>query len=140
MKSGYISLNEITGQIAEKKLRNEDSIIIGDNSSGKSQLLKQIISQMEKKEGIYFIDAVNRSFDIKDVTREKKKPEYKKTILNTRLQENYFNLTDSFCWYGSPTERVEEIVSEFKRKGKHERSIETGKQGILHVLLWPCVH
>ena len=49
-------------------------MIIGDNSSGKTLLLKFFIEQAKKEENIYFIDAVNRGFDVKKISSAGKKP------------------------------------------------------------------
>lgn len=117
MKFGQNSLDEIGAMLAGRELKYADTVMIGDNSSGKSLLLRLLIQKMEAcKEEVYFIDAVNRSFDIKDVQREKRKPVYKPTILSTRLQENYFNLADSFSCYGTSTERAEEIYSAYEKE------------------------
>ncbi len=114
MKFGQNSINSLLNKIKNRELAYENSIIIGDNASGKSCLLNCLISQFEDKKDIYFIDAVNRSFDVSKVMRRKEKPAYKNTILATRLQENKFNLEDSFNCYGTSTERIEEIYSAFE--------------------------
>lgn len=117
MKFGQNSLDEIGALLVKGELRFADTVMIGDNSSGKSLLLRQLVKKMEAcGEEVYFIDAVNRSFDIKDVQRERRKPPYKPTILSTRLQENYFNLADSFSCYGTSTERAEEIYSAYEEE------------------------
>ncbi len=117
MRFGQNSLDEISVMLAEQELRYTDTVMIGDNSSGKSLLLKQLIQKMQdRRQEVYFIDAVNRSFDVKDVQREKRKPAYKPTILSTRLQENYFNLADSFSCYGTSTERIEEVYSAYEEE------------------------
>lgn len=109
MKFGLDSLNNILKKISDRELKYTDTIIIGDNSSGKSLLLKLLIEKAEEAEDIYFIDAVNRSFDASKVTNGSRKAEYKRTIVNTRIQEEYFNLKDSFNCYGTSTERIEEV-------------------------------
>ena len=91
-------------------------MIIGDNYSGKTLLLKFFIEQAKKEENIYFIDAVNRGFDVKKISSAGKKPEYKKTILETRLQEAYFNLVDSFNCFGTLTERIEIIYRLYEKE------------------------
>lgn len=116
MKFGQNFLDRIGAMIVNHELKYEDTVIIGDNSSGKSLLLNQLIQKISGQEEIYFIDAVNRSFDVKDVRREKQKPAYKATILATRLRENYFNLADSFSCYGTSTERVEEIYTAYEEE------------------------
>lgn len=109
MQFGEDSLNNISEKILCRKLRHADTVIIRDNSSGKSLLLKLLLQKVGETDGIYFIDAVNRSFDVSKVIKDDKKPEYKKTILNMRVQDEYFNLKDSFNCYGTVTERIEQI-------------------------------
>lgn len=109
MKFGLERMNEITEKIYKRELPYVDNVIIGDNSSGKTLLLKLFIDLEDNGDSIYFIDAVNRSFDVKKISRTEKKPEYRKTILETRLQETYFNLADSFNCFGTSTERIEMI-------------------------------
>lgn len=109
MKFGVERINEIVQKMLEEKLSYPNSIIVGDNSSGKSLLLKIFIEEAKKNSRVYFIDAVNRNFDVKKISRLEKKPEYKMTILETRMKENYFNLVDSFNCFGTSTERVEMV-------------------------------
>lgn len=116
MKSGMNYLNEIVEMLQKKNLKYSDAIIIGDNSSGKSLLLKMLIEKLEKNDSMYFIDAVNRGFDVGMVVKEEKKPEYKQTIVNTRVKKEYFNLKDSFNCYGTLTERIEQIYFPFEEK------------------------
>lgn len=105
--------SDMMGHIIDKMLKEElpyaDSVIIGDNSSGKTLLLKLFIEKVKKDKDVYFIDAVNRGFDVKKISKTVNKPEYKKTILETRLSETYFNLVDSFNCFGTFTERIEII-------------------------------
>lgn len=108
MKYGMEQMNEIVDKIMAEELPYSDHVIIGDNSSGKSLLLKKFIEQTGGRD-IYFIDAVNRGFDASRISYTARKPEYKKTILETRMKSEYFNLVDSFNCYGTLTERVEII-------------------------------
>ena len=116
MKFGMDFLNSISAILLNRKLKYTDTIILGENSSGKSLLLKMIIQNAGKTDGIYFIDAVNRGFDAGKVSKENKKPEYKQTIVNTRIWKEYFNLKDSFNCFGTQTERVEQIYYPFEEK------------------------
>ena len=63
MKSYQMMLNRVCNSIMNEKLVYKDTIIIGDNSSGKSDVLRRLIEN-DKKDQFYFIDAVNRYFDI----------------------------------------------------------------------------
>ena len=67
MKSYQTMLDRVCNSIISGNLEYKDTIIIGDNSSGKSDVLRQFI-QNDKEEKFYFIDAVNRYFDIEQIT------------------------------------------------------------------------
>lgn len=86
-----IKINEI----AEVILKNSDQdiIIIGDNSSGKSEILKKVIPQINK---VYYIDSFNRSFNYKNLNLTDITTTNIPEILAQRLTENNFNLRDSF--------------------------------------------
>lgn len=43
MEYGREKLSQIVRELADCKLRYRDSVIVGDNSSGKSELLKRLI-------------------------------------------------------------------------------------------------
>lgn len=116
MNIGTEFLNSISQKIADKGLRYKDTVIIGDNSSGKSLLLKMILEKKGKGEDVYFVDAVNRGFDVSKVIYEMRRHDYKNTIITARLQENIFNLTDTFSCYGTSTERIEEMYGWLEEK------------------------
>lgn len=80
MKFGLDQINNIVEKTAAETLPYQDCIIVGDNSSGKSLLLKKFIETIKVNHDIYFIDAVNRIFDTKKIIRSGKKPAYKKSI------------------------------------------------------------
>lgn len=109
MISGPEMINNITEKIFADELPYQNHVIIGDNSSGKTMLLKLFAEKAGGSMPVYFIDTVNRGFNVKKISRTEKKPAFKKTILETRLREEYFNLTDSFNCFGTMTERVEMI-------------------------------
>lgn len=116
MRFGLERISEIVEKIYEKELPYKDCVVVGDNSSGKTMLLKLFIERAERSETVYFIDAVNRGFDVKKISKIKTKPEYKKTILETRLRETHFNLQDSFNCYGTSTERIEMIYLLYEKE------------------------
>ena len=116
MKFGPEILNQIIDKISNEELPYPNSIIIGDNSSGKTILLKLLIEKRKNVGALYFIDAVNRGFDVKKISKTNQKPEFKKTILETRLQEVNFNLADSFNCFGTLTERVEIIYQLYEKE------------------------
>ena len=116
MKFGIEQISKMTENLLQEKMPYFNSIIVGDNSSGKSLLLKKFIEKADKGNKVYFIDAVNRNFDVKKISKLEKKPEYKSTILETRMRENYFNLMDSFNCFGTSTECVEMIYKLYEEK------------------------
>ena len=59
MTFGVTMIMQVVQEIISKELRYEDSIVIGDNSSGKSELLRRLVLELIKTEEVYFIDAVN---------------------------------------------------------------------------------
>lgn len=114
MKSYQEMVSRVCRILIEKELEYPDTIIIGDNSSGKSDVLKQLM-QSDEKEQLYFIDAVNRSFDISQIG-EISFPDivYSTEISRYRLKEDVFNLKDSF-YYRGPT-AIEEFYIRYAEK------------------------
>ena len=116
MTFGVTMIMQVVQEIISKELRYEDSIVIGDNSSGKSELLRRLVLELIKTEEVYFIDAVNRNFSVKDISRTRDVPVYNEWILKTRLDSEHFNLQDSFNCYGTRTETIEIIYTLFETK------------------------
>lgn len=116
MKFGMDALVSISEKLLNRGLKYGDSVIIGENSCGKSLLLRLLIQKAGKTDSIYFLDAVNRGFDVGKVVRETKKPAYKRTIIDTRIQDDFFNLKDSFNCFGTMTERIEQIYYLYEEK------------------------
>lgn len=116
MKYGTECLDSISQKIIEGELRHKDSVIIGDNSCGKSELLKVLINKNGIKENIYFIDAINRGFDVSKIIEGNRTHEYKNSILSKRIQDDYFNLQDSFNCYDTSVERIEEMYGWLEEK------------------------
>lgn len=88
-------LNKVSGLI--QKIEDKNWIIIGDNSSGKSELLRKIVNKM--KPNVYYIDSVNRYFNISNTNLSKDRVDYSVSsteIVNTRVQNGFYNLLDSF--------------------------------------------
>lgn len=84
------------------ELAYKDTIIIGDNSSGKSDILREIIQNSDGY-SYYFIDAVNRYFDVKQIMPKwEQKISFSKEINIHRLYEDNFNHKDSFYYGGTP--------------------------------------
>ena len=98
-----------------KKSRNRNWIIIGDNSSGKSELLKKIVS--ECSESIYYIDAVNRYFNITEVNISDTSVNFGITsneIVEKRISPECYNLKDSF----GENEHIERLYPIYELKLK----------------------
>ena len=92
-------LNDI---LLKDQLEYKDTIIIGDNSSGKSDVLKNLI-QSDKEGKYYFIDDVNRYFDVSQITSNQvQNTVYSQAINETRINEKHFNQKDSFYYCGTP--------------------------------------
>ena len=92
-------LNDI---LLKDQLEYKDTIIIGDNSSGKSDVLKNLI-QSDKEGKYYFIDDVNRYFDVSQITSNQvQNTVYSQAINETRINEKHFNQEDSFYYCGTP--------------------------------------
>ncbi len=70
MQFGMDSLNNISRKIVDRDLKYADTIIIGDNSSGKSLLLRMLVEKACDTDSVYFIDAANRGFDVTKVTND----------------------------------------------------------------------
>lgn len=116
MKFGMDALVSISEKLLNRGLKYGDSVIIGENSCGKSLLLRLLVQKAGKTDSIYLLDAVNRGFDVGKVVRETKKPAYKRTIIDTRIQDDFFNLKDSFNCFGTMTERIEQIYYPYEEK------------------------
>lgn len=59
-------IDELTDLILKNKMRYSDTIIIGENSIGKSDLLKKLVNN-RKSNNMYFMDCVNRKFDVTEI-------------------------------------------------------------------------
>lgn len=111
-------LNEISNKILYNKLKYKNTIIIGDNSSGKSDVLKSLFE--DNKEGYYFIDSVNRSFDFTKVSSLKglELGSYKKVVERRIDDEKNFNLEDSFDVFGNGTGAIEQVYFNYDKRVK----------------------
>lgn len=91
-------LNALTNKILNGKFPHTNWIVLGDNSSGKSDLLKLLVST--NIDSMYYIDAVNRYFVVSDTNLAKENIQGEITsgekVVSRRIDENVFNLTDSF--------------------------------------------
>lgn len=105
-------IDRLTKILANRKLEYKDTIIIGDNSSGKSDILKQLIEN--DAEGVfYFIDAVNRYFNVAQIMPNPiPNIAYSTEISKCRIKEENFNQRDSFYYKGTPR-AVEELYANY---------------------------
>ena len=140
MSSYLDTVNEISETILKGTCERKNYVIVGDNSSGKSDVLREVIRK-DVKRTIYFIDSVNRTYDISKV--ELKGTSYKHVsfdyhkVLETRLEENNFNIQDTFCviagielLYAKYSEQIKALLLEFL--GVHLEIIQDGG-GIVNV-------
>lgn len=108
----YQVIDRLTEILLAEKLEYKDTIIIGDNSSGKSDVLKQLIGR-DKKEQFYFVDAVNRYFNVSQIMPDPvPNVVYSNEINKHRLEEDNFNHKDSFYYQGIPM-AIEELYANY---------------------------
>lgn len=113
MKSYQEMLNDLSECLKNGRFIYKDSIIIGDNSSGKSDVLKMMIQKEDRKK-YYFIDAVNRSFEVEQVGEKPvENVSYSDEINRNRLKEENFNYRDSFYYLGVPR-AVEDFYANYQ--------------------------
>lgn len=112
MKFCQSMLHETVELLKGNQLPYSDSILIGENASGKSEAIKRFMRETDRV--IYFIDAMNRSLDIHAVKALGEKLRYKPSILTKRLEDDNFNLKDSWAYYGTATECIELIYPYFE--------------------------
>lgn len=92
-------INRVTDIICENISAKRNYILIGDNSSGKSDILRMV---MENKLGqaVYFIDSVNRTFDANKVEFYSKSYQYAsfdpECVISQRIMPFNYNLQDTF--------------------------------------------
>lgn len=108
-------LDEVATKIRNKNLLHEHSIILGDNASGKSELIRRIVKEkIDKGERVYFIDSVNRYFDVSKIDDLTSSIEIERNIILKRLTNEYFNTKDSFSMYGTETDCIEMFYMRYK--------------------------
>lgn len=109
------TINEVVSIILEKKLPYDNTIIIGNNSSGKSELLKSVLLK-SGFEHWYLIDSVNRYFNIGQIFKRLEKTshiQFSEKIVEHRLKEDNYNLKDTFYYGGVPSE-IENFYFDFE--------------------------
>jgi ABC-type cobalamin/Fe3+-siderophores transport system ATPase subunit len=118
------TINEMVHVILEKELPYENFIVIGNNSSGKSELLRRLLLKSDFGHW-YFIDSVNRFFDIGQIfimSGEASPIEFSEKIMEHRLMEDNYNLKDTFYYKGVPT-AIENFYFDFESEIR--RIVET---------------
>ena len=65
-------VSDLCEKMISEQLPYKDTILLGDNSSGKSDVLKGVIENSDRQK-YYFIDAVKREFDVKQISFKKEK-------------------------------------------------------------------
>jgi len=114
------TINELIHIILGNELPYNNTIIIGNNSSGKSDLLKQLLMKTSS-ENWYLIDSVNRYFNSAQIFKlngEGSKIQFSKNILEHRLMEDNYNLKDTFYYMGVPTS-IENFYFDFSYEIKN---------------------
>ena len=115
-----MSYQDILGDIVKRfmgnTLKHKHSIIIGDNSSGKSDLMKLLMNGLNCP--YYFVDSVNRSFTAEEIS-ESLKPiteGHFKTISEKRIKPEYFNTKDSFFYPEGIVTPLEPFYNTYKER------------------------
>ncbi len=92
-------IDRITGTVCENSTEGQNYILIGDNSSGKSEILRNVVEK-KRNQAIYFIDSVNRTFDTNKIELESKAYKNVKLdseyVITERISPFNFNLRDTF--------------------------------------------
>lgn len=111
------SLETAVDLLAQNTLPHKNTIIIGDNAAGKSQVIKCYVKhRLEQKQIIYYMDAVNRYFSVSSLSVSPKKLIFSNLITETRIKDENFNLRDTWSYYGTATERIEMIYYLYESK------------------------
>ncbi|MCI8428760.1 MAG: hypothetical protein HFI16_00680 [Lachnospiraceae bacterium] len=126
MSSYQEMVERITDLIGKNSEMGKSFILVGDNSSGKSDVLHRVVEQ-KLPDAVYLIDSVNRTFDADRVELVSKSYERVKLdsgeVTAERLLPFHFNLQDTFkaasCieqLYDKYKSRITEMCREFLGK------------------------
>ena len=92
-------------------------MIVGDNASGKSELLRMYVQRRIREGGqVYYIDAVNRYFQVSKVNDSIRQISFSDKITKARIEDENFNLTDTWAYFGTATESIELIYPLFEEQ------------------------
>lgn len=111
--------NNISNIILEIEKSEKDIFLIGDNSSGKSDVLKNLLLKNIATDNYYYIDSYNRTFDWNQVNFDTIKLPNHKEILEARMKPENFNLQDNFgsgfieILYGTFQTPLKKMLNEF---------------------------
>lgn len=132
------TINELTDMIQGNSLAHKNTIIIGNNSSGKSELLKRLLIKAGFSDW-YLIDSVNRYFSVAQVFQmsgESARLQFSEKITEHRLREDNYNLKDTFYYMGVPTpienfyyefaQEIQRLIDRFLNVKLEVRQTETG--------------
>lgn len=99
MNNYQIMINRITDIICNNALNGQNYILIGDNSSGKSEVLHNVVEN-KLNQAVYFIDSVNRTFDagkVELISKAYKNVKFdSEYVVSERINPFNFNLQDTF--------------------------------------------
>ena len=94
------NINQLVNLIYKKRfekqyceMKYDDYIIVGDNMSGKSELIRELENKIEDQ--LFFIDTVNRTIGTTDPIGEFDKITSVKEIVEERFRDERFNISDS---------------------------------------------
>lgn len=99
MSSYQNMINSVCNIICDGVQKKNNYILVGENSSGKSDILRSVI-QSKIGQAVYFIDSVNRTYDAEKVELESRAYENVNLtpdcVISERIAPNNFNLQDTF--------------------------------------------
>lgn len=119
MKFCQSVVNNATKVLIQKKMKHTHTILIGENASGKSAVIKKyIIEMLDRGEEIYYIDSVNRYFDVSKVSTPYSQIQNSSNVdvVKTRVEKEYFNLKDTFSLFGTLNDQIELIYLEYEKE------------------------
>ena len=115
MSSYHEMVERIAELIGENSEKGKSFILIGDNSSGKSDVLHRVVEQ-KLSDAVYLIDSVNRTFDADRVELMSKSYESVKLdsgeVTKERLLPFHFNLQDTF----KAASCIEQLYDKYKTR------------------------
>lgn len=105
--------------LTQESMKHAHTILLGENASGKSELLREYVEELSAKgEAVYYIDSVNRYFDISKVSTPYSSIENSssESVVKIRMEREYFNLKDTFSLFGTLNDQIELIYLAYEQK------------------------